>query len=212
MNNGNKENSTPLCPIPQDYTMLRVTLKHRNGTSQNIDTLRSASSPQLKMTTTATTKPSRSKVYRKASLKKSLLKHEIDSDISEKNNIGRYANIKAEKKQKRRNSISEKDVEIKSDKWNPEDIHITCNPLSTPYPYSTPAPILPPMLTTTGTTTTTTTATMAMTTMTTESDDEPKSRSCGSFLPIFALIPQSVISFQYLSPKMKFSWWRNKIS
>ena len=42
-------------------------------------------------------------------------------------------------------------------------------------------------------------------------DKQPKPRSC-SFLPILSLIPHTVISFQYPSPKMKFSWWRNKIS
>ncbi|EFN89506.1 homeobox protein 14 [Harpegnathos saltator] len=177
-------------------------------TSRNTDAIRSASSPQL-----TTTKAPRSKVYRKASLKTPFaceLNGSGDgSDISEKNSVIRYTNAAAEKKQKRRSGgggggggPSEKESDAKSDKWNPEDIHITCNPLSTPYPYSTPA-------TTTTTTATTTTTT---TTTTVESDEEPKSRSCGSFLPILALIPQSVISFQYLSPKMKFSWWRNKIS
>ncbi|XP_029039861.1 uncharacterized protein LOC114874599 [Osmia bicornis bicornis] len=79
-------------------------------------------------------------------------------------------------------------------KWNMGEVHITCNPLSTPYPYSTPHHNI-------------------MSEPVTESlDDEPKSRTCGNFLPILSLIPQTVISFQYLSPKMKFSWWRNKIS
>ncbi|XP_067216332.1 uncharacterized protein [Linepithema humile] len=137
--------------------------------------------------------------------------------VLEKNGVIRY-----EKKQKRR-SLAEKDADVaakdadvaakdadvaaKSEsKWHRENVHITCNPLSTPYPYSTPAA-------TTTTTTTTTTVTTSKTAATTaECDDEPKSRSCGSFLPILALIPHSVISFQYLSPKMKFSWWRNKIS
>ncbi|XP_018392865.1 PREDICTED: uncharacterized protein LOC108771941 [Cyphomyrmex costatus] len=116
--------------------------------------------------------------------------------------------IAAEKKQKRK-SLVDRDVDVRCEnKWNSEDIHITCNPLSTPYPYSTPAATT---TTTTTTTTVTTTSKTAATTMV-ESDEEPKSRSCGSFLPILALIPHSVISFQYLSPKMKFSWWRNKIS
>lgn len=39
-----------------------------------------------------------------------------------------------------------------------------------------------------------------------------KSKSCSSFLPILSLIPNTFVSFQYPSPKMKFSWWRNKIS
>lgn len=153
----------------------------------------------------------RSKVYRKASLKSPLTcEASADGDdISEKNSVVRYVSAPAEKKQKRRSSGGgsggppEKESDAKSEKWNPEDIHITCNPLSTPYPYSTPA---------TTTTTTTATTTTTTTTTTVESDEEPKGRSCGSFLPILALIPQSVISFQYLSPKMKFSWWRNKIS
>lgn len=167
--------------------------------SRNADATRSASSPQL---TTAATKTPRSKVYRKASLK-SPLSCETSSgdDAAEKSGVVRYVSS-SEKKQKRRSGPTEKESDAKGDKWNPEDVHITCNPLSTPYPYSTPA-------TTTTTTATTTTTT---TTTTVESDEEPKGRSCGSFLPILALIPQSVISFQYLSPKMKFSWWRNKIS
>ncbi|KOC63953.1 hypothetical protein WH47_01268 [Habropoda laboriosa] len=79
-------------------------------------------------------------------------------------------------------------------KWNMGEVHITCNPLSTPYPYSTPH------------------HNIMSETVTEPLDDEPKSQSCGNFLPILSLIPQTVISFQYLSPKMKFSWWRNKIS
>ncbi|KYQ49666.1 hypothetical protein ALC60_11261 [Trachymyrmex zeteki] len=166
-------------------------------------TVRSASLPQL------TTKISRSKVYRKTSLKSLSLKSEIDvggDGTTERNGVVRYMSIAAEKKQKRK-SLADRDVDVRCEnKWNSEDIHITCNPMSTPYPYSTPA-----ATTTTTTTTVTTTSKTTATTMV-ESDEEPKSRSCGSFLPILALIPHSVISFQYLSPKMKFSWWRNKIS
>lgn len=160
------------------------------------DAVRSASSPQL----TTMTKTPRSKVYRKTSLKNPSLMNDIGG-ILEKNGIIRY-----EKKQKRRSLVEKNaDVAAKNEsKWHPENVHITCNPLSTPYPYSTPA------ATTTTTTTTVTTSKTAATTV--ECDEEPKSRSCGSFLPILALIPHSVISFQYLSPKMKFSWWRNKIS
>ncbi|KYN05165.1 hypothetical protein ALC62_03966 [Cyphomyrmex costatus] len=170
-------------------------------------TVRSASLPQL------TTKMPRSKVYRKTSLKSSSLKSEVDvggdgNGTTERNGVVRYMSIAAEKKQKRK-SLVDRDVDVRCEnKWNSEDIHITCNPLSTPYPYSTPAATT---TTTTTTTTVTTTSKTAATTMV-ESDEEPKSRSCGSFLPILALIPHSVISFQYLSPKMKFSWWRNKIS
>lgn len=186
----------------------------RNGNS--VDAVRSASLPQLMTTTTTLTtttttmKTSRSKVYRKTSLRNPSLNCEIvlgGGSVIEKKGIVRYINKAAaqEKKQKRR-SLAERETDARSEnKWNLEDIHITCNPLSTPYPYSTPA------ATTTTTTITTTTTTIPSKT-TTENDEEPKGRSCGSFLPIFALIPHSVISFQYLSPKMKFSWWRNKIS
>jgi len=161
---------------------------------KDADTVRSVSSPQLM------TKRPRSKVYRKTSLK-----CEVDvgncgsDDISQRKGIVRYVSITAEKKQKRR-SLAGKESETV--KWNPEEVHITCNPLSTPYPYSTPS----------ATTTTTTVTTSKTATTTVECDDEPKSRSCSSFLPIFALIPQSIIGFQYFNPKMKFSWWRNKIS
>ncbi|KAL0105030.1 hypothetical protein PUN28_016568 [Cardiocondyla obscurior] len=153
---------------------------------------------------------SRSKVYRKTSLKNPSIKCEVDvggdsnSIAAERNSIVRYIN--AEKKQKRK-SLAETNVDAimnSKNRWNSESIHITCNPLSTPYPYSTPAA--------TTTTTTTTVTTTSKTATMVENDEEPKSRSCGSFLPILALIPHSVISFQYLSPKMKFSWWRNKIS
>jgi len=150
----------------------------------------------------------RSKVYRKTSLKSSFLKSEVNvggdgNGTTERNGVVRYMSIATEKKQKRK-SLADRDVDVRCEnKWNSEDIHITCNPLSTPYPYSTPAAT---------TTTTTTTVTSKTTATMVESDEEPKSRSCGSFLPILALIPHSVISFQYLSPKMKFSWWRNKIS
>lgn len=162
------------------------------------DAIRSASSPQL-----MTMKLPRCKVYRKTSIKS-----EIDNDSSDdafqRKGVMRYMSVAAKKKQKRRN-LAGKETDVtrsESTKWNTEDIHITCNPLSTPYPYSTPSVM----------TTTTTTATTITNETTVERDDEPKSRTCGSFLPILALIPQSVISFQHLSPKMRFSWWRNKIS
>ncbi|XP_014209808.1 serine/threonine-protein kinase phg2-like [Copidosoma floridanum] len=45
-----------------------------------------------------------------------------------------------------------------------------------------------------------------------QQQQQTKGKSCSSFLPILSLIPNMVISFQYPSPKMKFSWWRNKIS
>ncbi|KAL6260314.1 hypothetical protein P5V15_007845 [Pogonomyrmex californicus] len=201
---GDREHSTisPQSPALQDRDV-SSTMPKSNTDGADV-TVRSASLPQL------TTKMPRSKVYRKTSLKSPSLKCEIDansdgSGATERNGVVRYVSVAAEKKQKRR-SLAEKNADSIAtceNKWNSEDIHITCNPLSTPYPYSTPTA-------TTTTTTTTTSKTTATTTI--QSDEEPKSRSCGSFLPILALIPHSVISFQYLSPKMKFSWWRNKIS
>jgi len=176
--------------VPQNQSNISETVP------KNADGTRSVSSPQLM------TKRPRSKVYRKTSLKCEVDVGNCDSDDQRKG-IVRY--MTAEKKQKRRSLAGkETDIVARSEtvKWNSEDVHITCNPLSTPYPYSTPS----------ATTTTTTMTTSKTATTTVECDDEPKSRSCGSFLPIFALIPQSIISFQYLSPKMKFSWWRNKIS
>lgn len=79
-------------------------------------------------------------------------------------------------------------------KWNEGNVHITCNPLSTPYPYSTPCHKDERIR------------------VTETQEEEPKAHSCGNFLPILSLIPLTLVSFQYLSPKMKFSWWRNKIS
>ncbi|KYN37914.1 hypothetical protein ALC56_07710 [Trachymyrmex septentrionalis] len=200
---GNREHSTS----PQSPTLRGCDVSSNTTSKRAIgadSTARSASFPQL------TTKIPRSKVYRKTSLKSSSLKNEVNvggdgNGTTERNGVVRYMSIAAEKKQKRK-SLADRDVDVRCEnKWNSEDIHITCNPLSTPYPYSTPAA-------TTTTTTTTVTTTSKTTATMVESDEEPKSRSCGSFLPILALIPHSVISFQYLSPKMKFSWWRNKIS
>lgn len=177
---------------------------------------RSISSPQL------TTKPlTRSKVYRKASLKSSTNKSNSHSDhanytINNANAVPNIQTIKTSNNAKCilstanmyrmttdqyliqndiRGKAKENDSSIANskNKWNIEDVHITCNPLSTPYPYSTPCQKTSEMVTE-------------------PQDEEPKSRSCGSFLPILSLIPQTVIGFQYLSPKMKFSWWRNKIS
>ncbi|XP_025994282.1 uncharacterized protein LOC113004617 [Solenopsis invicta] len=191
---GDRERPTPpQSPVIQGRDVSGATPRSLIGADA---TVRSASLPQLTM------KMPRSKVYRKTSLKNSSLKIEVD-------NVGvvRYMSAAAEKKQKRKN-LADRNVDTvarcENNKWNNAhgDVHITCNPLSTPYPYSTPA----------ATTTTTTTTTTVTSKTTIESDEEPKSRSCGSFLPILALIPHSVISFQYLSPKMKFSWWRNKIS
>ncbi|XP_018376808.1 PREDICTED: uncharacterized protein LOC108770018 [Trachymyrmex cornetzi] len=200
---GDREHSTS----PQSPTLRGRDVSNNTTPKSAVgadSTIRSASLPQL------TTKMPRSKVYRKTSLKSSSLKSEINvggdgNGTTERNSVVRYMGIAAEKKQKRK-SLTDRDVDVRyENKWNSENIHITCNPMSTPYPYSTPA------VTTTTTTTTVTTTSKTTATMV-ESDEEPKSRSCGSFLPILALIPHSVISFQYLSPKMKFSWWRNKIS
>lgn len=200
LTSGDREHFTPpQSPTLQDRDVSSTIPKNVTGPDA---TIRSASLPQL-------IKMPRSKVYRKTSLKTSSLKCEVDisgdsNGVTERNGVVRYMSAAAEKKQKRR-SFTIKDVDARCEnKWNSENIHITCNPLSTPYPYSTPAA--------TTTTTTTTVTTTSKTTATIESDEEPKSRSCGSFLPILSLIPHSVISFQYLSPKMKFSWWRNKIS
>ncbi|XP_050460998.1 uncharacterized protein LOC126856496 [Cataglyphis hispanica] len=192
---------SPLSQASPDRNISETISRNENS----IDAVRSASLPHLTttvtMTTTMTIKTPRSKVYRKTSLRNPSLNCDIiGSSILEKKSIVRYVSTAAQEKKQKRRNLAERETNVRSEnKWNLEDIHITCNPLSTPYPYSTP------------TTATTTTTTISSKT-TTESDEEPKSRSCGSFLPIFALIPHSVISFQYLSPKMKFSWWRNKIS
>jgi len=168
------------------------------------ETISKDADANVSSSTAAMTRCLRSKVYRKISLKCEDDVGNCDSDDQRKG-IVRYVSATTEKKQKRRSLAGRETDTIarrETVKWNPEDVHITYNPLSTPYPYSTPS----------ATTTTTTITTSKTATTTVECDDEPKSRSCGSFLPIFALIPQSIISFQYLSPKMKFSWWRNKIS
>lgn len=183
----------------------------------NTCSMRSVSSPQL------TTKPlTRSKVYRKASLKSTMSTSYSNSEHSSLSNDHKVKNLSSEvriinisnsnllndhntKKQAPISHTTAKDVDNKDtegnnetdeskNKWNIEDIHITCNPLSTPYPYSTPL------------------HKTASETVMEQTEEEPKGRSCGNFLPILSLIPQTVISFQYLSPKMKFSWWRNKIS
>lgn len=170
----------------------------------NSYSVRSVSSPQL------TIKPlTRSKVYRKTSLKSlnlsnSMLDHNVfnhrKSNLTSEGRIINISNcsITSTDKKVPFPCLSEltqgNDTNDRKDKWNMEEVHITCNPLSTPYPYSTPH------------------HNIMSETVTEPLDDEPKSRSCGNFLPILSLIPQTVISFQYLSPKMKFSWWRNKIS
>ncbi|XP_066600152.1 uncharacterized protein [Prorops nasuta] len=246
----------PLSSFPSRAFRERTIDKNRNSTGEDLDnrSIRSASSPQL-----ATTKPmTRSKVYRKASLKSGIAMQNLSLKdfcngmdrpgtngstqnhhrqqpriillASKSNGRPRKSDGRASlrsgpkpelqpsaaipidpsshrppppplhpptetgtEKGKDRSSHREERNDH-TDKWNLENVRITCNPLSNPYPYSTPCPkptsnILPEA-----------------------QEEEPKSRSCGSFLPILALIPQTVISFHYLSPKMKFSWWRNKIS
>ncbi|XP_076247480.1 uncharacterized protein LOC143187272 [Calliopsis andreniformis] len=171
----------------------------------NSYSVRSLSSPQL------TIKPlTRSKVYRKASLKSMNLSNSVldNSTMNHFNNTNSILNTRiinisnsfitsTDKKVPLScppEATQRKDSDDTKNKWNMGEVHITCNPLSTPYPYSTPH------------------RSIMSETVTEPLDDEPKSRSCGNFLPILSLIPQTVISFQYLSPKMKFSWWRNKIS
>ncbi|XP_076395494.1 uncharacterized protein LOC105663625 isoform X1 [Megachile rotundata] len=167
--------------------------------------VRSVSSPQL------TIKPlTRSKVYRKASLKSmnlsnfvldhTVLNHRKSNVLPSDTRIINISNCSITSTDKKvpfsclLETTQGNNTNDTKNKWNMGEVHITCNPLSTPYPYSTPHHNI-------------------MSEPVTESlDDEPKSRSCGNFLPILSLIPQTVISFQYLSPKMKFSWWRNKIS
>lgn len=130
---------------------------------------RSMSSPQLFQKNVA-----RSKVYRKASLK-------VSNDRSDRIEV-------------RRSSMSRI---CKEKLEGVEPVRIICNPLATPYPYSTGLGI-----------------SRNIGKNRKEEEEEPKCShsSCGGFLPIFSLIPQTVVSLQYLSPKMKFSWWRNKIS
>lgn len=170
----------------------------------NSYSVRSVSSPQL------TIKPlTRSKVYRKTSLKSmnlsnSMLDHSVfnhrKSNLTSEGRVINISNrsITSTDEKVPFSCVSEltqgNDSSDTKNKWNMGEVHITCNPLSTPYPYSTPH------------------HNIMSETVTEPLDDEPKGRSCGNFLPILSLIPQTVISFQYLSPKMKFSWWRNKIS
>lgn len=166
---------------------------------------RSASSPQLTM------KPlTRSKVYRKTSLKSSTIK--LTGSEQETLSLARITKIGGATKASIAKTGSKSDRNGKEPiddidkinrsindskvKWNTENVHITCNPLSNPYPYSTPCHKID----------------RDKSTDREQPDEEPKSHSCGSFLPILSLIPQTMVSFQYLSPKMKFSWWRNKIS
>lgn len=173
--------------------------------------LRSVSSPQLTRKA-----PARSKAYRKASLNcltdtldySTVLDDTKDAAPSLETriiNVGSNhseSHLKDKKlrpcsKTKSETAVIARESDTAREskvKWNAESVHITCNPLSTPYPYSTPC------------------HKNERATMTKAREDEPKGRSCGSFLPILSLIPHTVVSFQYLSPKMKFSWWRNKIS
>lgn len=159
---------------------------------------RSTSSPQLMSVKTA-----RSKVYRRASLK-SLTNLPVNSPAQSK--VMRISNNgKTEKRllfsSKNNNTITNNNKE-----------NIVCNPLSSPYPYSTPCQKI----------NSENSDKLAHDSSVNHRDEgsndnnskQPKSSksSCSSFLPILSLIPNTVISFQYPSPKMKFSWWRNKIS
>ncbi|XP_020709337.1 uncharacterized protein LOC110116793 [Athalia rosae] len=122
---------------------------------------------------------SRSKLYRRSSLKAP-----VDADQTKIFNQPRSSSTELAMSSDNESKI----------KWNEENVHITCNPLSSPYPYSTPCHKKERIRDTQ------------------VQDEEPKPHSCGKFLPILSLIPLTLVSFQYLSPKMKFSWWRNKIS
>lgn len=160
---------------------------------------RSISSPQL-----TAKPPTRSKVYRKASLKSAINIPNLDNvrfSDSRIINISNRTKLRAENKRSLSTSEgkviennSSSDFQVKSDILIKNVNNVMCDPTSTQYPYSTSC------------------SKGAQTIETEAQDDEPKSHSCGSFLPILSLIPHSVVSFQYLSPKMKFSWWRNKIS
>lgn len=178
-----------------EESILRFTSNSMSGHSQ-----RSTSSPQL------TVKPvTRSKVYRRTSLRSSPIKLNLTVQPSKTINYISKSHLDMHKCESTRHCIDslsksydsakdEIDNDLLKNKWDSSDVRITCNPLSSPYPYSTPCH-----------------DSLNYTSNDTK-DDEPKTHSCGNFLPIFSLIPQTVVSFQYLSPKMKFSWWRNKIS
>lgn len=166
---------------------------------------RSSSTPQLKV-------PVRSKVYRKTSLKSSEMMTSMSHRIINISNhrfvfiflptcsfLVKIKPLTVGFSYSRRNSSAPLTASTLTPAKSQEDVHIICNPLSTPYPYSTPCKKAD---------------LDEKKTADPETEDKKSNRnhSCGSFLPILALIPSNVVSFQYLSPKMKFSWWRNKIS
>ena len=190
----NAINSNSFCLLKMNTNNSETNI---NSCSESVvHSTRSVSSPQL-----MPKPPTRSKVYRRASLKSTINISNLDNirfSDSRIINISNRTKLRAENKRTfstsegqviENNSLS--DFKVKSDIKNVNNV--TCDPTSTPYPYSTSC--------------------KKDAQIETEApDDEPKGHSCGSFLPILSLIPHSVVSFQYLSPKMKFSWWRNKIS
>ena len=157
---------------------------------------RSTSSPQL-----MSVKP-RSKVYRRASLKSLTNLNTIVSPAH-----SRIIKVSSRNKSEKR-LASDSQSTINSDAEDKENV---CNPLSHPYPYSTPcqkksdvgqlskepSPVKEEP---------------EQEQQEQQPEEKQKGKSCSSFLPILSLIPHTMISFQYPSPKMKFSWWRNKIS
>ncbi|XP_063982487.1 uncharacterized protein LOC135165284 [Diachasmimorpha longicaudata] len=135
--------------------------------------------------------------YEEIRSKRSLSSPQLFQKPMVRSKVYRKASLKSSNCEVRRNSMGrcggKGRIRKRDDEVREEGVHIICNPLATQYPYSTP---------------------FAKSKTTEEREDEPKCShsSCGGFLPIFSLIPQGVVSLQYLSPKMKFSWWRNKIS
>lgn len=166
---------------------------------------RSASSPQLFQKSL-----SRAKIYRKTSTIDTI--RSINNCIGQENKrlrtniIGSGGGGKKIIQNKLsityKNNKSNTKIDCKNNIMDIDKLHIICNPLSTTttttsYPYSTSC------------NENNIKSTNFIKNI--ENDnDKPKcsdSSSCGSFLPLFGFLPQT-----YLSPKMKFSWWRNKIS
>ncbi|XP_034937329.1 uncharacterized protein, partial [Chelonus insularis] len=161
----------------------------QNKTQSNeANSKRSISSPQLFIKPTT-----RTKVYRKASLKSSTMTEFSDEFSFIHLNSNQITNLSNRHPRVRSNSLP-KESKSHSDIDN---IHIRCNPLSTPYPYSTLYRKL---------------SVEDLSECSHQQNKKPSYITCGKIFPIFALFPQNVVSLQYLSPKIKFSWWRNKIS
>ncbi|XP_028982591.1 uncharacterized protein LOC114841689 [Diachasma alloeum] len=135
--------------------------------------------------------------YEEIRSKRSLSSPQLFQKPLARSKVYRKASLKSSSCEVRRNSMGRCSgkgrVRKREDEVREEGVHIICNPLATQYPYATPFGKGKDLEV---------------------GEDEPKCShsSCGGFLPIFSLIPQGVVSLQYLSPKMKFSWWRNKIS